>query len=125
VSDYISDQLRAQSAALRNSIGEQSRLMVPLGGMASAEAIAAGRAKREAIAAEQLAAAMAEWEGVRARAQSGPLPDLLLALLDLHKPYTSFGSAPCCEHCMSGNSYEAEAVDWPCETYGIIKNGLA
>lgn len=79
MSDYISDQLRAQSAALRNSIGEQARLMVPMRGRASAEAIAAGRAKREAIAAEQLATAIAEWE----------------------------------------------AVDWPCETYGIIKNGLA
>lgn len=123
LSDHISHQLRATAAALRNSIGEQSRLMMPLSGRASAEAIAAGRAKREADAAEQLAVVMVEWEDVCARAQNSPLADLLFALLDLHKPYACFGSAPCCEDCMSG-SYEAEAVDWPCETYTIIRDGL-
>lgn len=124
VSDPISDALREHAADLRNSIGAQARSMVPGWPRASPAAIAEGRAKREADAAQQLAVVMVEWEAVRARAQNGPMAALLLALLDLHKPYTTFGSAPCCEDCMSGG-YEAEPVDWPCETYEIIRDGLA
>lgn len=123
VSDPISDALRERAAELRNSIGAQARSMLPVWPGFSPEVIAERRAEREAVAAQQLAAAMVEWSNLRERAQESSASVLLLALLDLHKPYTIFGSAPYCEHCMSGG-YDSDSVEWPCETYEIIKSGM-
>jgi hypothetical protein len=78
---------------------------------AEAEArYAAWRAQREA----QLADAVAEWQALRDRYADSPA---VLAVLDIHLPVVDGGVV--CAHPVYG--YEADAEDWPCETYTAIK----
>jgi hypothetical protein len=63
--------------------------------------------------ATQLAAAEADWDGLRARlADNRPA----LAVLDLHKPADSIY----CTTCYDGHD-GGDTVDWPCDTYKAIK----
>lgn len=90
--------------------------------------LAEERAARKAAAEQVQAAALAEWEQLRARIPETPEGLTLRALLDEHKPYLNslgfYFSPPACEHCDQIGGYEREGVDWPCPNYEIIKEGL-
>lgn len=128
MSDYISDRLRAQAATLRSAIGGISlgAPYTPFG--LSPKALAEERAQRKAAAEQAQAAALAEWEQLRARIPETPEGLTLRALLDTHKPYLDSGYAhvkgPACDHCDQIGGPEREGVDWPCPNYEIIKEGM-
>lgn len=130
ISDYISDQLRAQAAGLRGSIISQARwafLGVAPQDVADHEArVEADRAARRVQAEQQQAAAVAEWDAFRAALPAGKAGAALLKVLDIHKPYLSdfgFKPVPMCEHCLEGG-YDGDSVEWPCETYTTIRDVL-
>lgn len=132
MSDYISDQLRAKAAALRGSTSKPTfgQLLTAAGISAgrSPKALAEDKAARKAAAERAQAAALAEWEQLRARLPETPEGLTLRALLDEHKPYLDSSLAavkgPACEHCDQIGGWEREGVEWPCANYEIIKEGM-
>lgn len=124
MSDYISDQLRAHAAVLRNSISEQAWSMLPGWPGPSPEAVAAVRAERKAKAEQQQVLAMAEWEAVCAKVPSDLSGVVLLEVLGRHQPQVGeFAEGPSCSTCYEG-SYDAEPTEWPCETFEVVRDGL-
>jgi hypothetical protein len=121
VSDYISDQLRATAAALRASI-------VPAGityAQVQGAQLDAHRAAQQAAAEQVQTEATAEWEQLRERMSTTPEGLTLRELLDTHKPYLGeYSYRTVCEHCFE-SSYDIEHVEWPCESYAIIKEGMS
>jgi len=124
VSDYISDQLRAQAAALRNRITAPAMAQAGVSFGTSSKALAEEKAARKVAAEQAQAAALAEWEQLRERMAETQEGLTLRALLDTHKPYLGEYSYRIeCDHCLEG-SYDVERAEWPCESYAIIKEGM-
>lgn len=127
VSDYVAAQLRAYAADLR--AGTLRPAPFRFGYQVDPDwqaKLAADRAARRAVAAERHAQAVAAWELVRSRVPSGTAGAVLLELLDLHKPvYSDFADVPNCDHCLDNIGYEVGSMEWPCETYATIEEGLA
>lgn len=80
--------------------------------------LAEERAARKAAAKQAQAAALAEWEQLRARIPETPEGLTLRALLDEHKPYLDSSLAhvkgTACEHCDQIGGWGRKGVDWPC-----------
>lgn len=97
-------------------------------GQKSPKTLAADQAARKAAAEQAQAAALAEWEQLRARIPETPEGLTLRALLDEHKPYLDSSLAhvkgTACEHCDQIGGWEREGVEWACTTYEIIKEGM-
>lgn len=85
------------------------------------EEIALGEQQRAAWEAKRKAehaTAVADWRELRTRYAHSPA---VLAVLDIHRPDPD--GALECTHAVSG--YEADAEDWPCETYTAIRDAPA
>lgn len=125
MSDYVSDQLRAEASRLRNSIAAPPpRLFGWSPPRMSAQEAAEAKATRKADAEQAQAAALAEWEQLRERIPGTQEGLTLRALLDTHKPYLGeYSYRVECEHCLEG-SYDVEQAEWPCESYAIVKEGM-
>lgn len=94
--------------------GEQQMLRL-LNGTATPEERAQAAARRAAWQADRdrrHAAAVTEWEQLRARYADQPA---VTAVLDIHQPTDRLE----CAHPVFG--YEADAEDWPCSTFEAIK----
>lgn len=100
---------------------EAQNLMVRLlNGTATAEERAEHEVRKAAHQVERgaaHAAAVAEWEQLRARYADSPA---VLAVLDIHQPAVD-GSLEC-QHPVSG--WEADAEGWPCSTYEAIRDAV-
>lgn len=86
----------------------------------TAEEEAAGKAAHaawKAKRAEQVAAAVAEWQQVRKQYADSPA---VLAVLDIHQPDPD-GRLEC-THPVFG--YEGDEEDWPCSTYEAIRDAV-
>lgn len=131
MSDYISDQLRAKAAAMRNSVTASNFSLAFTSGFGdapSSKARAEEQAARKAAAEQAQADALAEWEQLRAQLSDIREGRIVRALLDEHKPYLDSSLAhvkgPACEHCDQIGGWEREGVEWPCPNYEIIKEGM-
>lgn len=110
----LAAEREADRAAMHERIDLNHRLAT---GTATAEEkaeqairAAAYKADREA----KHAAAVAEWEALRARYADSPA---VLAVLDVH-PVADDGLE--CDHEIAG--YEADRIEWPCETIVAIRD---
>lgn len=130
-SDYIANPYtakpvpRGSAATPFSQLLMQSRLSE---GQKSPKTLAAEQAARKTAAEQAQAAALAEWEQLRARIPETPEGLTLRALLDEHEPYLDSSLAhvkgPACEHCDQIGGWEREGVEWPCANYEIIKEGM-
>lgn len=92
----------------------------------TSEKLAIEREARKAAAEEAQAAALAEWEALRAKFTDTPQGNVLRELLDVHKPelYTYSDRGPVCGYCDQIGGPERDGVDWPCVNYEIIRDGM-